>query len=957
MNNSKCFLIENIKSTSAINEIPIFTLSNLANGKEKGIFSLPTVQRDFVWKVNQIENLWDSILRGYPIGAIVLAPVKHEPNEVPDAKYELLDGQQRVTAIAIGFGKKTFRIETADRFKLFIDLLKPDSEDLREYVFRVITRSHPWGYSYTDNTRTLNTEDRNKAMRLYGKDEFINEPLIDFFPYDSHLPLPYEYFLEAAEKSMDCNELIQHIKVNWLNSKNESMWDIVNKVWSDWLRDNVNEENRKQKEYNNYFEIENETQIENRICQIFEKTKQILALQKIPALYLDFESLKKQMFSEENSDQKFVSKTKLEINAHNSGKDEDEIDEQENDDESYEDKKVDPIENLFIRLNTGGTILRGEDLNYSILKSHLKDKKLIRELEEACSYFIQPARFITIAFKIFQCLSKQKDRDVLSMKIKPRQFQKELETKDLLNKKNSNNPDNIKSFENFLKELISDRETQPNNKTLIEHTLDLIAYDKENKKYGLPPLLTSNLAHEAPEVLFILMYRLYFLDFKEVITENLNKKIIGTLTLLNWFGKGKNQRDHQKILVNVWPAVQTLPCNEFWSSSIYQRAQLGELFTIIPSYKARIHKGANALNKTMLSIQKSTSIYDKLKKESPQFASFVKILFKQKGFVIYAQREFLVNFFTEDEIELEDTNMPFDWDHIFAEKYAKSGIAKPLKDIYSSIGNYRAWPYSMNRSDQADSPAKKFDPINENCWEGDSQKYLQSKEAWETFIKKKRLPINNTSELSKYIIVGSECYKILGFKNINLKKDWKGVYEYIINRSFNLFKKWYDELLIEELISYNEANLNEALKSNWSPLSKINKSTKLFKSLYVEGYEIFILKLNISTFSPKSYFFIQYQKDPRKVLYDYNVLFGIITESDSNKIASLNIPIKMKDRIEQLDDTLFGSFTLLSFSDYSLSRLVNEMEFWLIDLKKELKIKEDIVSQFKYSIKVKYLKK
>ena len=56
---------------------------------------LPVVQRGFVWKVSQIECLWDSIFRGYPIGAMMLS--------FDGDKYMLLDGQQRSTSVALGF--------------------------------------------------------------------------------------------------------------------------------------------------------------------------------------------------------------------------------------------------------------------------------------------------------------------------------------------------------------------------------------------------------------------------------------------------------------------------------------------------------------------------------------------------------------------------------------------------------------------------------------------------------------------------------------------------------------------------------------------------------------------------------------------------------------------------------------------------------------------------------------
>jgi len=52
-------------------EIPqYFDLRKIASWQlEPGNTSveLPALQRNFVWKVNQIESLWNSLLRGYPV--------------------------------------------------------------------------------------------------------------------------------------------------------------------------------------------------------------------------------------------------------------------------------------------------------------------------------------------------------------------------------------------------------------------------------------------------------------------------------------------------------------------------------------------------------------------------------------------------------------------------------------------------------------------------------------------------------------------------------------------------------------------------------------------------------------------------------------------------------------------------------------------------------------------------
>jgi hypothetical protein len=121
------------------------TLKEIANWSQDKTVSLPQVQRGFVWRPSQIEDLWDSVLRGYPIGSFVLTP--HRNNF---SRFELLDGQQRATAIALGFAKESFR-QIHESIRVFIDLEPPNADDDRRFVFRVITRSHPWGYKRIDN--------------------------------------------------------------------------------------------------------------------------------------------------------------------------------------------------------------------------------------------------------------------------------------------------------------------------------------------------------------------------------------------------------------------------------------------------------------------------------------------------------------------------------------------------------------------------------------------------------------------------------------------------------------------------------------------------------------------------------------------------------------------------------------------------------------------------------------
>ena len=45
---------------------------NMANQRPPIVAAIPSLQRGAVWKPQQVELLWDSILRGFPIGALVV---------------------------------------------------------------------------------------------------------------------------------------------------------------------------------------------------------------------------------------------------------------------------------------------------------------------------------------------------------------------------------------------------------------------------------------------------------------------------------------------------------------------------------------------------------------------------------------------------------------------------------------------------------------------------------------------------------------------------------------------------------------------------------------------------------------------------------------------------------------------------------------------------------------------
>ena len=75
-----------------------------------GIYAIPVFQRNFVWRKEQVLDLFDSISKGYPIGTFLLWKPKdmaqkcskdiltNECQETPQAEYYVLDGRQRLTS-------------------------------------------------------------------------------------------------------------------------------------------------------------------------------------------------------------------------------------------------------------------------------------------------------------------------------------------------------------------------------------------------------------------------------------------------------------------------------------------------------------------------------------------------------------------------------------------------------------------------------------------------------------------------------------------------------------------------------------------------------------------------------------------------------------------------------------------------------------------------------------------
>ncbi len=151
------------------------TIRQAVHNVIEGRYLLPSIQRQFIWETDQIEVLFDSILRDYPIGSFLFWQVPerqsgewrfyrfltnyHEANDYLNDPAQMasnreitavLDGQQRLTSLVLGLvgtyasklpNKRRSNLSAYPVRSLHIDLMRPadETEPDRTYALRFMT--------------------------------------------------------------------------------------------------------------------------------------------------------------------------------------------------------------------------------------------------------------------------------------------------------------------------------------------------------------------------------------------------------------------------------------------------------------------------------------------------------------------------------------------------------------------------------------------------------------------------------------------------------------------------------------------------------------------------------------------------------------------------------------------------------------------------------------------------
>lgn len=153
-------------------ETPL-TIAEVMRDISANKYVLPSIQREYVWSPEQIETLFDSIMRDYPIGTFLFWRIDkehvtdydfysfikdyHELKKTHNSKVDLkgsdgvtavLDGQQRLTSIYLGlkgtyaYKLKYFLKSSIDSYpvrKLYLNIISPSQDENNLYDFKFLT--------------------------------------------------------------------------------------------------------------------------------------------------------------------------------------------------------------------------------------------------------------------------------------------------------------------------------------------------------------------------------------------------------------------------------------------------------------------------------------------------------------------------------------------------------------------------------------------------------------------------------------------------------------------------------------------------------------------------------------------------------------------------------------------------------------------------------------------------
>lgn len=754
-------------STFSLRQIAAWQLPDLVHAdapQPSWVAELPSLQREAVWRPWQIELIWDSIFRGFPIGSLVISEhlknqkgrsgkVARTDNPWPDMpKRHLLDGQQRYNAIALGHWdpfRSGAESESTKSAILWIDLSPPAGfpaqGSTRHFLFRVTTPAHPWGYMMDDEAKLMSAAEIRLAVEKYKwkpppSDPYKRPAPCDIGPYKADAPIPLSWLL-----------------LEWREDKvGPEFWEAIRlrcqKCSAPWARN---------------FELPDVSsrlkQIENGLlCAMLH---QIVALE-VPDETISAESLREGMRAKDGSP---------------------------------DEQNIANVEHLFQRLNNAGTRISPDDLRYSMIKAYWPG--IESKINDLGTMPMRASQLALLAIRAALASSEPPPEKLppgLSITaVRTLASAKEGEEKHV-------HLGLVKKYFGFP---VSGAKTtdEPPTQAVQSMLLQVVARieewllyrdESEGGKLGLPPVLRTSLARGSGEVYLLLMVlaqRAVKQEAEGAQREELRLPILGLVTALHWFSFDKKRavervyarlRETQFLTPSFFARLlRDAPGDEKERTWLLPLPTPHDLSDIITEPNEQNLKTWQWSTLPKVAAQVGGLAEDERRREL--LRSFLSHLKEKRELLIYAQREYMWERFKDfdqgDPSAWEDHNRPWDYDHLLPHNHFFGGKDMGYKKVCAQWGNTISNLHVLSFEENRARGTKDADSVfrEENCG---------------------KMLLNDKSPLVAFTFDGRSNYganKVLPFARAARE------------RLLAMYKDWFDNLGIAFLLGEPETPIRE----------------------------------------------------------------------------------------------------------------------------------------------------
>ncbi len=573
-------------------QLPDVLEPNEGMGQRKApdvLAGLPSLQRGTVWRPNQIELLWDSILRGFPIGSLVACrrlpkekqhtragavAISEGDNKLPwpedQYTHHLLDGQQRANAVALAYLDPFSAQGDRSRSKtiLWLDLDPSRSKDrfpaasTRHHLLRVTTEAHPWGFGVSDDKEPvrISSGEAYEAIRAFQRvhpqvrgsacPEAEQSPETSYssrqrpspcegWPVKANAPLPLAWALLEAEKLTGTSE--GAVDTVWASTLWNAVLTRVNAVQargratgatdSAVIAEGSPAESTAHPDPDDPWWTKVARVLTEWTAETASESRQLQALRLAQALR---RAVNTRLVILTVPKEALDAPSRLEAQAAS---------------HPHSNENVANLEHLFARLNNGGTSLSADDLAYSMIKAYwpgieqtiagierrppetqvaLLGARLARA-EAAWRDIGKPAPSLPAAPNVsaIRQLGAARAQTRLAESADTEQREQQLERQAWRTR-----------MESVFGLPSSGGAPLPAKETPLAQALarvDAWFSYSPLQRWGLPPVLLSRMATQSSEVYLFLLWLAHHNGTAPVPDENIRRPLLGLATALQWF--------------------------------------------------------------------------------------------------------------------------------------------------------------------------------------------------------------------------------------------------------------------------------------------------------------------------------------------------------------------------------------------------------------------------------------